>query len=1176
MTIKYCNYTHSIFSFLLIIATIFITSACSLFTDDTKFVQMHPDKTGIGFSNTLVYNDSLTVLEFEYMYNGGGVALGDINNDGLIDIFFTGNMVSNKLYLNLGDWKFKDITNTAKVNSVGWSNGVAMVDINQDGYKDIYVSRGGPRGTPAKDRSNLLFINNGDETFVESAAAYGLNDASYSVQAAFFDYDKDGDLDLYLLSNALVDFNRNTSRPKNKNGQAPSVDKLFANNGDNTFTDVSKDAHILIEGFGLGVEICDINEDTWPDIYVSNDFLTDDLIYVNQQNGTFKNQSQKYLKHQTYNGMGNDLADYNNDGLVDIVVLDMLPKDNKRRKLTMMGNNYDEFQTGLSYGYQPQYVRNTLQLNNGNGTFSEIGQLAGIDATDWSWSALFADYDNDGWKDLLITNGYRQDITNLDFMVYGQQVLAMGTAEANKKERLKALNELEGIKLNNFIYKNEKNLAFSDKTKSWGLTKPTYSNGAAYGDLDNDGDLDLVINNIDDHASVYQNTTLNANESVNHHYLKIKFQGPQGNLEGFGATVILKHEGKIQHQYFSPFRGYLSTVAPNLLFGLGDANSIDEITVRWPDGAVQLMKNVAADQLLILDYNSAEKESQTNRVNNPTLFNRYNKIAYKHEENAYVDFKVQPLLPHMHSKNGPGIAVGDVNNDMLEDFYVGGATGYSGGLFVQQANGGFNKTSIASDSLSEDMGVLFFDADMDGDQDLYVASGGSTHIKGSVLYKDQLLINDGYGNFEKSIGALPDNQESNASVAAADYDNDGDLDLIIGGRISPGEYPLPTSSHIYRNDSENGNCKFTDVSEALIPELKNIGMVTSMLWTDFNNDQLKDLIIVGEFMPIMLFKNLGSGFENITDNAGLKNTTGWWNSLVGGDFDNDGDIDYVAGNLGLNSRFKVSPTEPLCIYASDYDKNGRIDPVMCYYIDGTNYLAHSRDDLIKQINAMRGRFRTYTKYATTTFDRSFLPEELKDAYVVKSERFETSYIENLGNEQFAFKNLPIQTQFSPVYGMVAKDVDLDGNLDLITIGNSYATEVSLGRYDASIGLVLKGDGTGNFEAIEANKSGFNINGDAKGLAALTLVDGNQLIIATNNADSLAAFQFSGGKQFKPQAADNYALITHENGKVSKHEFYFGHTYLSNSGRALSIPSSATGMEVVNNKGISREVKLPHE
>lgn len=1166
----------------------FITISLLLFwgCSKTKFTEMNSGTTGIDFSNSLTYNDSLTILDFEYMYNGAGVGLIDLNNDGLQDIYFTGNMVSSRLFLNQGDWKFRDITEEAGVGTTGWANGVSIIDINQDGLTDIYVCRAGPRGRSDQDRANLLFINNGPSndggihTFTESAAQYGLADTDYSVQAAFLDYDKDGDLDVYLLSNALVNFNRNTSKPREITGKAPSVDKLYRNNGDQTFTDVSKEAGILIEGFGLGVEICDINQDLWPDIYVSNDFLTDDLLYINQKDGSFLNEPSKYIKHQTFNGMGVDLADINNDGLSDIVVLDMYPADNRRRKQTMMGNNYDEYHTGLSYGYQPQYIRNTLQLNNGNGSFSEIGQLAGIDATDWSWSALLADYDNDGMKDLFITNGYRQDITNLDYMVYGQQVLTMGTEEANKKQRLEALNKLPGIKLSNYMYKNEGNLTFSNVTEPWGLSTPTYSNGAAYGDLDNDGDLDLVINNIDQEASLYQN--LSDQEENPSNYLRIKLIGPPLNREGIGTQVYLKYGDKVQYQFYTPVRGYISSVEPFLHFGLGDLDRIDRLEVIWPDGGQQIMEDITVNQILTVEY--GDTIGPQPRKTTPTIMTKVEDgygIDFVHYENQYVDFKLQPLLPHMHSKNGPGMAVGDVNADGLEDFFIGGATGYSGRLFVQQPGGVFQSRSLGQDSLSEDMGVLFFDADNDTDLDLMVVSGGSVHIKESGLYADRLYLNDGVGNFSRASGALPDIRQSGSSIVASDYDRDGDLDMFIGGRVISGEYPLPAYSALLRNDSDSGDpsqgkigaVKFTDVTDEVASGLSRVGLVTAALWTDYDNDGWTDLIVAGEFMPLTFFHNEKGKLVNRSQDTGLEYTSGWWNSLVGGDFDQDGDIDYLAGNLGLNTRYHASPREPLCIYASDYDKNGRIDPVMCYYVQGENHIAHSRNDIIEQISAMRARFRTYADYAEATFEKSFLPEEIASAYVVKSENFASSYIENLGQGRFKLKPLPIEAQFSPVYGMTTGDYDQDGYLDVLAVGNFYYPEVSIGRYDASIGLYLRGDGKGNFEPIKVTETGFFADGDAKGIAQIRSETGETLVLVSNNSDRMSVFKIEQpAKIISAQYQDSYMIVTLKDGRAYKHEFYYGSTYLSHTSRSMILTEDVESVVIYDFLGNSRYLK----
>ncbi len=1162
----------SIIHLLRVLPLTLILGACSLLPDQTLFQLINSSESGIDFSNNLIYDDSLSVLDFEYMYNGAGVAAGDVNNDGLVDLYFTGNMVSGRLYINLGDLKFQDITASAGVETIGWSNGVTMIDINQDGYKDIYVCRGGPRGTDEKLRANLLFINQGDNTFIESAAEFGLADTDYTVQTTFLDFDKDGDLDVYLLSNALVDYNRNTSRPRNLDGKAPSVDKFYVNNGDNTFTDISTNAGILIEGFGLGVQVCDINNDSWPDLYISNDFLTDDLIYINQQNGTFINEASKYLKHQTFNGMGNDLADFNNDGLTDIVVLDMYPADNKRRKLTMMGNNHDEFHTGLSYGYQPQYVRNTLQLNNGNGTFSEIGQLVGIEATDWSWSALFADYDNDGLKDLFITNGYRQDITNLDFMVYGQQVLQMGTPEANRRQRMEALNKLPGIKLPNYSFKNRGNLTFSDETESWGLTEPTYSNGAIYADLDNDGDLDLAINNIDDKAFLYENRIDESAEDLPN-YLRIKLKGPKGNKEGIGAKVYLKYQDKIQFHYFTPVRGYLSAVEPLLHFGLGTISQIDQVEVIWPDDKVQVLNNISSNQVISINHEDANDiyvgQVDTKATKSLNFANEETGIDYKHQENEFVDFKLQPLLPHMHSKNGPGIAVGDTNDDGLEDFYVGGAAGFSGELFIQNSNGQFSRKKLKLDSVSEDLGVLLFDADGDTDLDLYIVSGGSSQSPNSSLFKDRLYVNDGSGNFEIS-NALPDVSESGSCVIAADYDKDGDMDLFVGGRVVPGVYPSSPKSFLLRNDSQNGVVKFTDITPK---ELSKIGMVTSALWTDYDNDGWQDLMLVGEFMPITFFKNDKGNLVQPTRTPIITPTHGWWNSLVAGDFDNDGDTDYLAGNLGLNSKFRVSSEEPLCIYAKDFDKNGRLDPVMCYYVQGENYLAHSRNDLIEQISAMRTRFRTYADYAEATFDESFLKSEIEDALIVKAEMFESSYIMNNGNGEFTITSLPTEAQVSPIFGMTTSDVDEDGNLDVLLVGNFYPNEVATGRYDASIGLMLKGDGTGQFTSIRATESGLFADKDGRGMARLNMPEGDLFIVA-NNSDSVMVFKANQkvGELFRPETNDAFALIRYKDNRISKVEFYHGSTYLSQSSRSMILTDNMKSVDVTNFMGENRKIR----
>jgi enediyne biosynthesis protein E4 len=1102
----------------IIIFTCFtLFSACKKRGEAALFQELSPEQTGIQFKNQLIYNDSLTVLEFEYMFNGGGVALCDVNNDGLQDIFFTGNMTSCKLYLNKGNLKFEDITEKAGLHTEGWSYGASIVDINQDGFQDIYISKAGSRKTPPNEMKNQFFINNGNNTFTDKAGGMGLDENGYDIQAAFLDYDKDGDLDMYLTKNAFVNYNRNNIRPKLTEGQAASTDKLFKNEGNTEggklphFTDVSAQAGITIEGFGLGVNVCDLNGDNYPDIYVSNDFLTNDLVWINNKNGTFTNKAHDMLRHTTYNGMGNDVADYNNDGLPDIAVVDMLPPDVKRWKLTMGGNTFDEFQQStFTYGYEPQYVRNTLQLNNGNGTFSEIGQLAGIHATEWSWSPLFADYDNDGKKDLFIANGYRQDVTNLDFIMYGKRTLFMGTPEANRKDRLDMLKKFEGIHIHNYLYCNKGDLTFEDVSEKWGMTKPSYSNGAVYGDLDNDGDLDLVINNLDEVSQVYENKTNTL--KPDNKWLRLKLKGEQGNRDGLGAQVWLWQKGEVQYQYFSPYRGYLSTMEHFVHFGLQNA-PVDSLKILWANGKTQTLNTPSVNQVLTLDINNTTKKQlgvETLQCNVSTVqftdVTTASGINYKHQEDEFVDFKIQPILPRLYSHDGPCLAVADINGDGLEDFYVGAAAGFKGSFFIQMAhsdkignkNGSFISQPMLETNASDDMSALFFDADKDGDMDLYIASGGVLPQKqGDPVYQHRLFMNDGKGHFTKNSQAIPPSVCTSASiVTACDYDKDGDLDLFVGGRISAGEYPMPPRSFLLKNT----NGIFTDET----PEsLKNIGMVTAANWADIDGDKWQDLVLVGEFMPITIFKNKNGTLRN--PKSEIRNSRGWWNSITAADFDKDGDIDFVVGNLGLNTPYRPTPKEPVCIYAKDYDKNGRIDPIMCRYENGKEYMTHARDDINKQITPMRARFRDYTTYAITPFEKAFRPDEISDAYVVRCEKTESMYLENKGNGQFDMHNLPIEAQFSPINSMITGDFDKDGNLDVLAVGNSYSTEVQTGRYDAQGSLLLKGNGKGNFIA---DRHALNVIGDNRAVVSLKKADGSNLILIAPNSDNLKAFKIN--------------------------------------------------------------------
>jgi hypothetical protein len=1137
----------------------------------TLFEEVPVSTSGIDFVNKLTYTDSLTVLDFEYMFNGAGVAVFDINNDGLQDILFTGNMVSARLYLNKGNFHFEDITQKAGLETEGWCYGAAVVDINQDGYQDVYICKSGNKFTPAAQRKNMFFINNGNNTFVESAAKMGLDDDGYDVQSVFFDYDKDNDLDMYLMRNSFVNYNRNNARElKNDTaGTSSTTGKLFKNNGNLTFTDVSKEAKISVEGFGLGVSVCDINNDNWPDIYVSNDFITNELVWINNQDGTFSNKAKYYLRHQTYNSMGNDVNDFNNDGFQDLVAVDMLPPDNKRWKLTIGGNRYDEFQNSLSLNYAPQLVRNTLQLNNADGTFSEIAQLSGVNATEWSWAPLFGDFNNDGWKDLFIANGYKTDITNLDFIVYGKRAIFMGTPEANRKERLKILSNYPGVHVSNYMYQNNKDLTFTDVSADWGLDKRSYSNGSAYADLDNDGDLDLVINNIDEPALLYENKT-NAIMPTNK-WLEVKCKGPKGNRDGLEAKVWLWQKGMVQFNFCAPVRGYISSVPAIMHFGLAD-KPIDSLRILWPDGRQQLIKEPKANQLLVVNYADALPSSiNFPPVIQPKYFTEVDsilQIKYHHQEDDYVDFKVQPILARTCSHEGPGLASGDVNNDGLDDFFVGAAAGLNGSFFIQQRDGKFAEKPLPPSSHADDMGALLFDADHDNDQDLYVVSGGTTaEKKDNPVYQDRLYLNDGKGNFQLTTDVLPKTANSGASITASDYDKDGDLDLLICGRISPGEYPLPAKTFLLRNDSKDGKPKFTDISSQL-PQDGQMGMVTTALWSDYNNDGWTDIILAGEFMPITFINNEKGKLKNGAPIV-LENTKGWWNSLVSSDFDNDGDIDYIAGNQGLNNWLKTSPTAPITLYAKDYDKNGRIDPILCHYLDGTEYIVHARDDINMQINAMKARFKDYTSYAEAPFKDAFLKEELSDAYILKCETLSSIYIENKGNGNFVTKPLPISAQLSPIYGMYCNDMNGDGNMDVVCVGNSYAPEVQAGRNDAQGMLILEGDGKGGFTI---NRNEYNSATDNKAISCLQAADGYPMFLVSSNSGKLKAYK-PKQKSTAIELADDdvYAVIKYNNGKSSKSEFQFGNSYLSQSSRKLFISPGVKAVTIFTVAGSKREL-----
>jgi enediyne biosynthesis protein E4 len=1165
----------------MLLAFSWLSQACQTPESTMAFELLASSKTGIDFNNEIVESDSLNILKFEYLYNGAGVGIGDFNNDGQQDIFFAGNKVSSRLYLNKGDFDFEDATEASKVTTNRWCTGVAIVDINQDGWDDIYISTIHPDKT--KTARNLFYINKGIvenevPVFEELAGSMGLADSSYSTQVAFLDYDLDGDLDMYLVNNALEDFSRNTPYGQREDGTGKSVDRLFRNNGNGIsglpqFTDVSKEANIVVEGWGLGIIVNDFNQDGYPDVYVTNDFLSNDHLYINNQDGTFTNQISNYLKHQEHNGMGVDAADINNDGFNEIVGVDMMPNDNLRQKTMFSNIGYDRFWLNRQRGYQDQYVRNVLQFNNGNNTFSDIGYMSGMYCTDWSWSALLADYDNDGHRDLLITNGYPKDVTDLDFTTYASGSNMFGTPEARLAKAMQAIDKLVGIKKPNFIFKNNNDLTFTNQAKAWGLDRPSYTNGAAYADLDNDGDLDLVMNNINDKAFIYRNKLCRKNNNEAN-FLRLQLITIKGKSNALGTKVKVYSKSQFQYAEQQQQRGYKSSVEPYMHFGLGEITIIDSLVVAWPAGNQQVLKNIAVNQVIKVYESNAIVSTKVIKKKNTKIFEEVHKtlnVFYKHEEGLAIDFKEgQALLPQMHSKLGPGVAVGDVNSDGLEDFIIGGTAGKSAVIFYQQTVGVFKSTQLPSKKM-EDMGMLLFDADADGDLDLYCASGSSEFGRTADNYQHRFYRNLGKENFFMDTTALPKIKSSASCVIANDFDKDGDLDLFVGGRVVPLKYPSPPESHLLRND---GKGNFSNATVAIAPSLQFVGMVTSALWSDFDNDGFTDLIMVGEWMPINIFKNIGGKkFEHLSP-KNLAHTTGWWNSLVGGDFDSDGDTDYIAGNLGLNSIFQASEKEPVSIYASDYDGNGSFDPIISRFIEGVEYPTHYRETITDQMSFLRRSLLRYSVYGKATLQNFIPADKLEEALIYKATYFKSAYIENAGNGNFKIKPLPIEVQTTPVYGMVVTDLNSDGNVDVMAIGNSYSSETASGLYDAGIGVVLQGDGKGNFSSIHVNNSGFFVDNDAKGFAELKISKNKSLWIVTTNSDSTKVFmQTDLQKQtvLSINRDDAYAEIIFEDGKKQKQEFYFGSGYLSQSSRSFTIPTRASEIYIVNVHGIKRKV-----
>jgi hypothetical protein len=1067
-----------------------VLSACNqnekTVVEGPLFELLPPEQTGVDFVNTITEQPvNFNHLHWDHVYSGGGVAVGDINNDGLPDLYFAGNMVNDALYLNKGNMKFEDISQSSGILQDGlWSNGVTMGDFNGDGFLDIYVCRTSPTLDSEKMR-NLLYVNNGDNTFTERAKEFGLDHGGWSIQATFFDYDQDGDLDIYVINQPPNNRLINRMGLDVESMAEVISDRLFRNDG-NLFTDVTRFAGLFNQAYGLNAVASDLNGDHLPDLYVSNDYDQPDMMYINQGDGTFTNKVQNSLKHISFYAMGSDVADFNNDALPDIAVVDMASSDHFRSKTNMGSMQPEVFWASVEQGKHYQYMFNTLQLNNGNGSFSDIGQLAGISKTDWSWSILLADFDNDGWQDISVTNGIQRDMRNNDFLNKVKGMVQEGQKEFETMDLVKLV---PSNPLPNYLYYNQGNFTFEDKAADWGMGQANFTHGAAYADLDRDGDLDLVMNSNDLAGAIYENRWGNARD-----YLRVKLIGNEKNRQALNSKVVIRYsDGKKQAREATFTRGYLSASEPVLHFGLGEAEKIDELIVHWFDGTASRMENLSANQTLTIHYNEAERTSPPTEEASSSLIASVEAPAFTHRENDFDDYSREILLPHKQSTNGPALASGDVDGDGREDFYIGGASGQAGSLFLQQSDGDFQSGAgpWSQDATYEDVGALFFDADGDQDLDLYVVSGGSEWAPGSERYADRLYINNGNGTFSRSSNALPDNYESGQAVAAGDYDGDGDLDLFVGGRIVPGKYPAPANSYLLRNDGGT----FTDVTTEAAPDINPLGLVTDALFSDYDGDGDQDLLVVGEWMPLTVLINEQGKYEDYTEQAGTSQTGGWWWSIAEGDLDGDGDMDYMAGNLGKNAKFKASPDKPFLVYQSDFDENGTNDVVLAGYYNGKQVPVRGRECSSEQMPFIAEKFPTYEGFASASLEDIYSDGALEQANKREVHSFYSAVFINEGDGKLSKHKLPVQAQFAPVQDILLKDINKDGYLDALLVGNLHGAEVETVRYDAGIGLCLIGDGKGGFKPLTVKESGLYAPEDARRISLL----GTHLVVANNDA-----------------------------------------------------------------------------